>query len=471
MTDRKDFTPHPYQRQLIDHILDTPRCAVWADMGMGKTVSSLTALSGLYAAGETHPSLVLAPLRVARDTWPDEVRKWSHLSGLDVVPIVGSLSERLAALKFDAPVYTCNYDNLVWLVEHFGDRWPFRTLLPDESTRLKNLRLSFRTSRSGNEYLAGQGGKRARALGRIAHTKIDRVIEATGTPSPNGLIDLWGQMWFLDGGKRLGRTFSGFKERFFRPKPDGFGSMPLPHSREEIQHLLRDLCITVEAKDWFDVKEPLVRTVEVTLPVKARSLYRDMEKELFMSVEGHDVEVFNAAAKTMKCLQLANGAAYVDDKGTWKGVHDEKIEALEDIVEEANGETVLVAYHFKSDRERLLRAFPKAIDVATADGLRAAKQGKGRVWIGHPASMGHGIDGLQEHCYIAAIFGHWWDLEQYQQFIGRIGPVRQIQSGFDRVVRIYNIVAKNTVDELVIARRETKREVQDLLREAMKVRR
>lgn len=294
----KPYAPHPYQKTIRDFILDTPRCGVWAGMGLGKTVSSATAASEIQMVDDA-PILVLAPLRVARDTWPEEIRKWDHLSHLKVSPVIGSVKERAFALKQKADIYTTNYENLVWLTETLGENWPFKTVIADESTRLKSFRLR-------------QGGKRAQSLGRVAHTKIQRFIELTGTPSPNGLIDLWGQAWFLDAGKRLGRTFTAFKDRWFQSSFDGFGSSPLGHAQAEIQGALRDVCLTVDAKDWFDLKEPIITNLYVDLPVRAKALYKDMEREMFMQLDEHDIEAFNAAARTQKLLQIANGAVYLD---------------------------------------------------------------------------------------------------------------------------------------------------------------
>lgn len=239
----------------------------------------------------------------------------------------------------------------------------------------------------------------------------------------------------------------------------------MPFAQQQIDDKLRDLHITIEPPTR---EQPIENVIEFELPAKAKALYRDMEKQMFMELSGHEIEAFNAASRTIKCLQLANGAAYLDDEGNWSEVHDAKLRILDSIVNEANGAPVLVGYHFKSDRARIMRAFPHALDVGTPEGLKRALAGEGRVWIGHPKSMGHGVDGLQEHCNILAMFGHWWSLEEYQQLVERIGPVRQKQAGKDRPVFIHQIVAKGTVDELVIARRKSKRKVQDLLLEAMK---
>ncbi|MFD2298368.1 DEAD/DEAH box helicase [Paracidovorax citrulli] len=458
MTPRKHFTPRPYQQLITNHILTHERCAIWAGMGMGKTSGTLNAIDALLLA-EDDPVLVVAPLRVARTTWPDEVRKWEHLRGINVVPIVGGQAERLLALRTPAQVYTINYENLPWLVEHWGDRWPYRTVVLDEATKVKGFRLK-------------QGTQRAKALAQVAHTHVRRLVQLTGTPSPNGLQDLWGQAWFIDRGQRLGRTYTAFSQRWFQASHDGYGSTPLAHAQKEIQDLMRDVCLTVDAKDWFDLREPIVNTIHVDLPMQARKHYREMEKAMFTEIESHQVEAFNAAARTIKCLQIANGAAYVGEGSEdWKELHDAKLQALDSIIEEAGGAPVLVAYHFKSDLARLQRAYPDGIHLSSHAGLRAAQAGKGRVWFGHPASMGHGVDGLQQHCNILAFFGHWWTLEDRLQMIERIGPTRQMQAGHDRPVFIHNIVARDTVDELVMARIETKREVQDLLLEAMKTRR
>ena len=458
---RQHFTPREYQHAIIEHMLDTPRCAAWAGMGMGKSCATLTALDILELT-EPGPALVLAPLRVAASTWPDEAAKWAHLSGVEVSAVVGTPAERRAALKRPASVYTTNYDNLEWLVDHCGAAWPFRKVVADESTKLKNFRLR-------------QGGVRAKALAKVAHCKVERFIELTGTPSPNGLVDLWGQAWFLDQGVRLGRSFEAFKSRWFQSIQLGADRHavrldPLPFAQSQIEDRLRDLCLSLDARDYFDISAPIVNVIRVELPAKARRLYRDMEREMFLALDcGTEVEAFNAASKTIKCLQIANGAVYTDEHcSAFAEVHDAKLQALEDVIEEAAGMPVLVAYHFKSDLARLLRTFPKgrALDKDPQT-IRDWNAGKIPVLFAHPASAGHGLN-LQDGGNILAFYGHWWDLEQYQQIIERIGPTRQAQAGHDRPVFIHHIVATDTVDELVMARRESKREVQDLLLEAMK---
>lgn len=479
--ERRVYVPRPYQGLMLEHIMERPRCAVWAGMGLGKTVGSLVALSHLELSEDVFPALVIGPLRVARDVWPKEVLKWDALAHLHVEPIIGTPEERLRAVKTDSPIYSINYENLAWLLEYWTEeRWPYKTVVADESTKLKGYRGSYRTHpKTGKVYLQGAGGARARALGTVTHTKVKRFIELTGTPAPNGLKDLWGQAWYLDAGERLGRTFEGFASRWFSSRRVGHAVTyaPTKSADEEIHERLRDLCLTIDAKDWFDLKEPIVNNIYVELQPDARKLYREMEKEMFIQLGDETVEAFGAAAKTQKCLQIANGAVYVDPTvqsdnepraKKWTAIHDAKLEALDSCIEEAAGAAMIVSYEFRSDLARILKAYPKAVDLGTTAGMAKFKAGEAAIGLGHPQSIGHGVDGLQDVCNIITFFGHNWNLETYDQIIGRIGPVRQIQAGFERPVFINHIIAADTVDELVMERRDGKREVQDILLDAMK---
>ncbi|MEQ4654736.1 SNF2-related protein [Providencia rettgeri] len=457
----KHFTPRPYQNLILSHEIDIKRSNVWAGMGMGKTVATLTALEDLYMAGsETQPTLVLAPLRVASSTWPDEAVKWNHLRNIDVQPIIGNAKERMEAIKnTNASVFTINYDNLVWLVKIFGEHWPFGTIIADESTRLKSFRLR-------------KGGKRAAALAKVAHKHVQRWVNLTGTPSPNGLIDLWGQAWFVDQGQRLGRTYSAFTSRWFNniqfPGQQWSKLEPWPFAQEQMQDALRDVTISLDAADWFDIKEPIHNIIKLELPTKARKQYQEMEKEMFLELEHDGIEALNAAAKTVKCLQIASGAIYTGDSKNWVELHDTKIQALESIISESGGMPILVAYHWKHDLERLLKAFPKGKNLdADPQTLRDWNAGKIPILFAHPASAGHGLN-LQDGGNILVFFSHWWDLEQYQQIIERIGPTRQIQAGYNRPVFIHHLIAAGTMDEVVMERRNSKREIQELLLEAIK---
>ena len=452
-----DFTPRTYQAAIIEHMMAHDRCNVWAGMGTGKTVSTLTALQGLTLLDNPFPALVLAPLRVASSTWPGEVEKWSHLEGLRLTDWSGTREFARRAL---ADVVAVNYDNAEALVKAFPD-FPFRTVIADESTRLKSFRIK-------------QGGKRAQALGKVAHKHVQRWVNLTGTPAPNGLLDLWGQQWFVDAGQRLGRSFSAFQDRWFvtkRPPGQKFGGTvpPMPGAEEEIHRRLADCTITIRAGDYLDLPPLVENIIPVELPAAARRHYRELEREMFTKLDsGHEIEAVNAAGLTMKCLQAANGALYTDDQGSWKELHDAKLDALASVVEEAGGMPVLVAYHFKSDLARLQRAFPQG-RVLDADPHTVAEWNAGRIPLlfAHPASAGHGLN-LQDGGNILCFFGLWWDLEQHEQVIERIGPTRQAQAGYNRPVYVHRIVARGTVDELVLARLKTKASVQSLLLDAMK---
>jgi SNF2-related domain len=394
-------------------------------------------------------------MRVASGTWPDDMARWEQFSDMRIVPLTGTPKQRVDKLKSRADVYTISYELAPWLVEHFMDRWPFRNVIADEADRLKG----FRTR---------QGGERARSLGRIARNLTDRWINLTGTPSPNGLKDLWGQTWYLDFGQRLGRTYSAFEQRWFAPNWNGYGIRPLPHAEREIHEALKDLCITIDPEDYYDLREPIVTQIKVKLPPAARKLYKRLEAELFAELGEHgNIEVFNTAALTSKCLQLANGAVYTEYPN-WAPVHDEKIEAVRSIVAEAGGTPVLLAYQFKSDIARLKVAFPRAVELSTDTGMKAFRAGDAPIGLAHPKSLGHGIDGLQNVTNILIRYGHDWNLGERMQMLERVGPMRQLQAGLDRAVYVYDIVAEDTIDEDVIAAHTAKRSVQDALLNAMK---
>ena len=455
----REFIPRAYQGAAIAHLIDNLRCGLFAGTGMGKTVTTLTALDLLLLSGETQKALILGPLRVARDVWTDEAAKWSHTRHLRIARVMGTEAQRKAALREPADIYVTNFEQLPWLVKYIGDDWPFDTVIADEATKLKGFRLQ-------------QGGARTRALGKVAHKKVRRFIELTGTPAANGVKDLWGILWFLDAGRRLGRSFTAFSERWFQLERDGYGLKPLPHAFDEITGLIDDLCLSIQAKDYFDLREPIVNNIPVALPPKAMAAYKEMEREWFLEIERTGVEAFNKAGSNIKCLQLANGALYLDKTGNaWAPLHDAKIEALESIVEEACGLPVLVSYTFKSDLERLLKHFKGAVDLSTPEGMRRFKAGLSPMGVGHPASIGHGIDGLQDVTNIIVFFGLDYNLENREQIIERIGPTRQFQSGHDRPTFIHNLVAKGTLDEMVLLSTDTKAEIQQLVLDRLKERR
>lgn len=458
----KEFKPSAPQQIMLEHMLRYRRCAVWGSMGLGKTSVTLAALSiiDLYDSG---PTLVVAPRRVALSTWPDEARKWDF--DIEVSAIVGNPQQRRLALRKPANVYTTNYEQIPWLVNHFGNKWPFRKIVPDESTKLKGFRLR-------------QGTLRSRTLARVAFETKSRFIELSGLPAPNGLKDLWGQLFFLDKGHRLGTSFDAFSARWFdtvRTGTDAFETklVPRPGANEEILSRVSDICVSIDAKEFFDIKDPIVVPRFFELPDKARKLYDKLENELFAELDsGALLEAFNASSKTMKCLQVACGAIYINkERTTFDELHDVKIQILDEIIEEAAGMPVLVAYHFKHDLIRLREAFPQG-RVLDANPQTIADWNAGEIPIlfAHPASCGHGLN-LQDGGNILAVFAHWWNYEDYAQIVERIGPTRQMQAGHDRPVFIYHIVAKDTVEETIVDCRNNKGRLHDFLVKYMKEKR
>lgn len=453
----KPLVLRPIQLPMVDFARNHKRCAIWAGMGSGKTSAMEYTIEILRLLGEIGGEswLVLGPARVARDTWPDDISRWEQFKDLRCIPLIGSQKQRIDRLKSKADIFTISYELLPWLVEHYLERWPFRHVIADESDRLKGFRLN-------------KGGSRAHAIGRVAHNLTDRWINLTGTPSPNGLKDLWGQTWFIDRGQRLGNTYTAFQQRWFKPKWSGFGIEPMPHADREIHAALQDICLTIDPKDYFDLKDPIVTQIKVKLPAKARAIYKKLEKEMFAELgDLGKIEAFNAAALTNKCLQLANGAVYTDYPN-WAAIHDEKIEAVRSILAESGGVPLLLAYSFKSDLARIKVAFPRAVELNTTQGMAAFRAGDAPIGLAHPKSMGHGIDGLQNMTNILVRFGHDWNLGERMQMLERIGPMRQMQAGLDRPVFVYDLVAEETLDETVIAAHIAKRTVQDSLLAAMK---
>lgn len=443
---------------MMDHIAEHRRCALFAAMGAGKCAAVLHGLGALEVMDQ-EPGLIIAPKRVAKETWPNEVERWDSLKGVEISPIVGTQTERFMALKRDALWYSINYEQIPWLVDHLGKkRWPFRTLVADESTRLKGARSM------------GQGGKRTNALNKIAWLpQVKRFIELTGTPAPNGLKDIWGQMMYLDGGARLGSSYTAFLQRWFQRSFDGHSVDPLSFAQDQIQAKIADICLTVDPRDYVDISDPIETEIVVELPSKAMDTYREMEKKMFVELQ-HDfgvteVEAVHAAARTNKCLQIAAGFLYTDT-GEAIHLHDAKLEALDSIREEANGMPLLVSYLFKHDLIMLKKKFPQLrhIDETTEKEWNA---GRVPMMACHPASASHGLN-LQYGSNILVDYASGWDLEYDMQIIERIGPMRQFQAGLNRAVYRYRIMAHRTADYLVKMRRETKRSVQSILLEAMK---
>jgi SNF2 family DNA or RNA helicase len=447
----------PYQKEIVKFINENPRCMIAGHMGIGKTLTSLYWFS-LQQMMSPVKMLVISTKRVVQKTWPDEINKFDDFKDFTYSVIVGNKAEREKALAKDVDIYLVNFEQLPWLVDELDGSWPFKIVIVDESTKLKGFR-------------PRQGTKRARALAKVAHKHVDRFVALTGTPSPNGLLDLYGQFWFINP-NILGLTWQGFTQRYFSTvrvgaTPQAVRYVPLPHSQTEIQALIKPYTYSLDPNDWFDLEEPITNKIYVDLPPDARKLYDEMERKMFIELGESEVEAFNAASKAMKCLQMASGSIYTDGHD-YEVIHSAKIEALESVIEEAAGTPVLVAYHFKSDLDRLLKAFPqgKALDqnLSTIDDFNT---GRIPLLFLHPASAGHGLS-LHHGTNIICFYSMSFSLENYLQAIERIGPTRQAQAGYKRPVFIHHIISTNTVDELVYARLNTKREVQDLLLEYMK---
>lgn len=453
------FVPRSYQKLIVDNILYNKRTAVFAGMGLGKTASTLEAIRQIKAVRPSLTVLIIAPLRVAQSTWPDEVRKWDSFKNLRVSVICGSAKARRDALLADADIYTINYENIPWLVEELKGDWFFDLIVADESTRLKGLR-------------ARQGTQRAKALAKVAF-KSEGFVELTGTPAPNGLLDLWGQMWFLDKGARLGKSFSAFQKEFFYPISRGGGATRWVEwklqegSDKRIKRRIEDVSITVNPEDYFDVAKNIFNDIVVELPREVMRQYRKFARELYLELEGgEEITAANAAVKTGRLLQMASGAVYVEDgegSDAYTVVHKAKIEALASVIEEANGAPVLCAYSYRHEVDRILKAFPfaRVLDKSPQT-IRDWNAGKIPLLLAHPASCGHGLN-LQDGGNILVFFSCTWSLELHDQIVERIGAVRQAQAGHDRPTFVHYLVAKGTLDEAVKERLSTKRDILDVL--------
>lgn len=448
-----------YQNIAVKFLLDTQRAALWAVPGMGKTSTVLTVLQILKLAGSRlFPVLIIAPKSVCDLTWPAEREKWAQFQDLTLVNIRGSAEQRNRAMHTKADIYCINFENVEWLVEVCGANWPYRTVVVDESTKLK----SYRTK---------QGGKRASALAQVARN-TGRFIELTGTPAPNGLKDLWGQLWFLDHGGRLGTSYNQFLQRWFIVEAYTRQVIPRAGAEKEIQDLLADCTLSLRAEDWFDIQKPVVSRRDVRLPAPAAELYRKMERDFFIRLQEladdkeRDASVTAQIALTLstKLLQIAGGTVLDDDKKA-QPIHDAKLDELDNLLGELNGENVLVVYQYIHEAKRIQERFPHARIFMGAKDEKAWNEGTVPLMLIHPQRGGHGIN-LQHGGRAMIFFSPMWDLELQMQVAERIGPVRQAQSGYDRAVLLFWLTALDTVDLEVMDRVDNKRSVLDALMEA-----
>jgi SNF2 family DNA or RNA helicase len=389
---------------------------------------------------------VIAPKRVAEDTWSREHDKWEHLAGLKISKVLGTAGQRKAALEADADIYIINRENVCWLCDNY--KWDFDTVIIDELS-------SFKSNKA----------QRFKALKKV-RPKISRIVGLTGTPAPNGLLDLWPQMNILDMGERLGRFIGGYRERFFLPDKRNrdiiYSYKPKAGAEEKIYALISDICISMKAIDYLQMPEYLSSNVVVEMSEKEKKLYSGLENDMVLSVGEDELDAVNAAALSNKLLQMANGAVYGEDKKVLS-IHDRKLDALEDLIEAANGKPVLVAYWFKHDRERIKARF-SVRDIDTAEDIADWNDGKIPVALIHPASAGHGLN-LQEGGSTIIWFSLTWSLELYQQLNARLW-----RQGQKNTVVIEHIVTKDTVDEDVIRALEKKDAGQSALIEAVKAR-
>lgn len=474
---RPEFDPHEYQHLVIKHSAALDRSNIWMSPGMGKTACALLIMQIRALVGDAFPALAIGPMRVANSVWNREVEKWATFKGLRVAKILGTPEERVAALRSKADIYTIHYGLLKWLHEYLVETktpWFFQTVIGDEATRLKSARCSFRKHpKSGKVSLYIAGSANAGALARYA-PRTPYWMNLTGTPAPNGLKDLWGQHWFIDFGQSLGHTYDAFTRRWFYQRRGTRAEQavfePMPHAQDEITRRMAPKTISVDAYDWFDVEKPREVDIEIELPEKLLKGYRKLHREAVLKLENEAVlTAVNAGAITNKCLQYASGAAY-DAAGTSHFIHTEKLDALESLVENLNGAPLLVSYHFKPTRDAILKRFPLA-ELLPGDKRQKAVEdrwnaGKIPMLVIHPASAGHGLD-LQHGGHNLCVVDPNWDYELYAQSIERIGPVRQKQAGYNRLVNVYRLIVRETFDRVVIDRLTTKASVESAVKGAM----
>jgi len=422
------FVPHQYQQYAIDFLLQHEQAGLFLDMGLGKTVITLTALKQLKKKGEIDKTLVVAPKIVAENVWKQEPEKWDHLQDLSFSYILGSPKKREKALKVKADIYVITRDNIAWLVELLRNNWFFDTLVLDELSSFKNHQ-----------------SKRFRKLREI-RPYVSRVIGLTGTPIPNGYMDLWSEMYLLDMGERLGKYISEYRRNYFNAlnRWSFIEYKLMPGADKTIEQKISDICLSMKAKDYLNLKEPQVIDVNVELSSKEMKAYKEMEKEAVLAIDEEVITATSAGIAVNKLLQLANGAIYTKDQKDYKIIHNRKLEALEELIEQAAGENVIVYYTYQHDKERILQKFPEARILKTEKDVEDWNAGKIKMLVAHPASAGHGLN-LQDGGSIAIWFGLNWSLELYQQANARLH-----RQGQKNTVRIYRIIAENTVDNRVL---------------------
>lgn len=442
------YVPHDYQTYATKFIEEHPVAAVLLDMGLGKSVITLTAIKNLCLdTFEVQKILVIAPLRVARDTWKAELEKWEHLRCIKYSVAVGTEAERKAALQKPANLYIINRENVGWLIEQSGLPFDYDMVVIDELSSFKSHQ-----------------AKRFRSLMKVRPT-VKRMVGLTGTPSSNGLMDLWAEFRLLDMGKRLGRFITHYRDEFFRPdKRNGqviFSYKPKDGAEEEIYRRISDITISMKSTDFLQMPECVINEVDVSLSDKEMKMYNGLKKDLVLAIANKEIDAVNAGALSNKLSQMANGAVYDEDKN-YIEIHDRKLDALEDLIEQSNGKPVLVAYWFKHDLERIKKRFTVR-EIKTSKDIADWNNGNIPVAVIHPASAGHGLN-IQEGGSTLIWFGLTWSLELYLQTNARLW--RQGQKS--KTVVIHHIITKGTTDERIMKALRTKETTQDALMDAVK---
>lgn len=446
-----EFKPHSYQQMAIDKIIDTPRAGLFLDMGLGKTVITLTAIDQLMNDYfEVSRVLVIAPLRVAEDTWSRESQKWDHLKHLRISKVLGSASNRRKALAKDADIYVINRENVVWLTDELsqvGDGWGFDMVVIDELSSFKS-----------------HAAKRFKALRKYI-TRSSRVVGLTGTPAPNGLIDLWSQIYLLDGGERLGTTISGFRSRYFIPNQRNqhmiYNYKPREEAEQAINAKISDICISMRAEDWLDMPERIDNVQRVKLSDDEMDRYNQFERDCYLDFLEGEVTAASAAALSNKLLQYSNGAMYLADGG-YVETSNAKLDVLDEIIELSNGKPILCFYSYKHDLERIQKRFKFAKKLGGSEDIEKWNNGEIPLLLAHPAGAGHGLN-LQAGGNIIVWFGLTWSLELYQQANARL-----YRQGQENAVIIHHLITEGTADESVLASLQGKKDVQDELLDSLK---
>lgn len=443
------FVPHDYQTFATTFILEHPISAVLLEMGLGKSVITLTAIKELlYNSFDVSKVLVIAPLRVARDTWPAEIEKWDHLKGLTYSVVIGTEKERTSALKKNADIYLINRENVDWLINKSGVPFDFDMVVIDELSSFKSA-----------------STKRFKSLLKV-RSKIKRIVGLTGTPSSNGLMDLWAEFRILDMGERLGRYISSYRMNYFVPDKRNqqmiFSYKPKAGAEESIYKRISDITISMKSADFLEMPKCVINEVEVKLSEKEWSVYDELRQEMVVSLGEEEIDAANAAALSGKLLQMANGAIYNENKEVFH-IHDRKLDALEDLIEGANGKPVLVAYWYNHDLERIKKRFDVR-EIKSSKDISDWNSGKIPIAVIHPASAGHGLN-LQSGGSTLVWFGLTWSLELYQQTNARLW-----RQGQNDTVVIHHIIAKDTIDEDVMKALQIKEKTQTDLINAVKAR-